>query len=122
MESAIFTNMNKLRIVSTAIAAVSLSLLLGLVSMVEEGTYSDESRATDASEFDQTIISISLIPLFVAPAAIAGMAASFFKTVKKQIIIWAMITLVIWVGIMIIALMMLIDPVSFGIPEKYWEQ
>ena len=122
MESTIFTDMNKLRIGSIIITAVSLSLLFGLISGLEEETYSDESRAADASERDQTIIAISLIPMFVAPAAIAGIIASFFNTVKKQIIVWSVITLVIWVGIMIVALMMLMDPISFGIPENYWDQ
>ena len=114
--------MNRLRIISIIIAAISLILLFGLLSVLEDETYSGETRAVDTSERDQTILAVSLIPMFVAPAAIAGIAASFFKTVKKQIIVWSVITLVIWLGIMIVALMMLIDPISFGIPENYWDQ
>lgn len=121
MESTIFTNMSRLRLVSIIIAVITVSSTFGLVSLLEEVTYTDESRASDASERDQMILAISLIPAFIAPAAIAGIVASFFKTVKKQIVIWFVVTLVLWIGFLILALMMLVYPVSFGIPENYWE-
>ena len=65
MESAIFTNMSRLRLVSIIIAVITVSSTFGLVSLLEEVTYTDESRASDASERDQTILAISLIPAFI---------------------------------------------------------
>ena len=121
MESTILTNMNRLRIISIICAIVSFSLLFGLLSMMEEKTYTEESRVTENIARNGTLLSISLIPLFVGPAAISGVIASFFNTVKLQIIVWSVLTLVFWLGIMILALLMLTDPTSFGIPENYWD-
>ena len=122
MESAIFANMNKLLIISTVISVVSFSLLFGLLSIMDkEENYTEESRAIEGIERNGFLLYVALIPLFVGPAAVSGIIASFFKTVKLQIIVWAVITLIFWLGIMIFALLLLTDPTSFGIPENYWE-
>ena len=122
MESTILTNMNKLRIISIICSIISISLLFGLTSIMEtEESYTEESRAAEGIERNSTLLPISLIFLFVGPAAISGVIASFFKTVKLQIIVWSVFTLVIWFGIMVLVFFMLTDPTSFGIPEHYWE-
>ena len=89
--------------------------------METEESYTEESRAMEGIERNSTLLSISLIFLFVGPAAISGVITSFFKTVKLQIIVWSAFTLVMWFGIMVLVFFMLTDPTSFGIPEHYWE-
>ena len=80
MESTILTNMNKLRIISIICSIISISLLFGLTSIMEtEESYTEESRAAEGIERNSTLLPISLIFLFVGPAAISGVIASFFK-------------------------------------------
>ena len=122
MESTIFKDMNKLLIISIIVSVVSFTSLFGYISLVDkEENYTEESRAVKSIDSNGILSYIILVPLFVGPAAVSGIIASFFKTVKLQIIVWAVITLVFWLGIMILALLLFTDPTSFGIPEKYWE-
>lgn len=122
MESAIFTNMSKLRKVSIISTIISLAILFSLTTYMEaDSVITEESKAIDQIEKHNTMLSISIVFLFTGPAAGAGIVASFVKKVKLQIIIWVVITLIIWAIILAIALLMLIDPISFGIPENYWE-
>ena len=109
-----------LRKISIISAIITVSLLFGIASLMQEEPLTEESQVTDSANYNSPLIYFLLILLFVAPASVAGIIASFFKTVKFQIIVWGAITVTIWFGIILIAFMMLNDPTSFGIPENYW--
>ena len=122
MELAIFRIMNKLLIISILLSAVLFAFFLGLFSLVDkEESYSEDSRTIEGIERNGVLSYLLLVPLFVGPAAVSGIIASFFKTVKLQIMIWVIMTFVFWISIMIFALLLLTDPTSFGIPENYWD-
>ena len=83
MESTIFKDMNKLLIISIIVSVVSFTSLFGYISLMDkEENYTEESRAVKSIDSNGILSYIILVPLFVGPAAVSGIIASFFKTVK----------------------------------------
>ena len=110
-------NLRKISIIASILSVV---LFIVLFSMWEEVPISEDSKATDDPTYGSPLNWILVVLLFAIPAFVAGIVASFIKTVKFQIIAWAGITFASWSVIIAIVIMMLINPVLFGIPENYW--
>ncbi len=120
MESTIFRNITKLRKVSIVLSVITVSLFFAITLPMDAGPPPEGSKVTDDPHYDSPIMPLLLTLLFVAPAAVAGIFASFFKKIKHQIIVWCAITIGIWFGIIVLGLLMLVDPTSFELPEGYW--
>ena len=59
--------------------------------------------------------------LFGVPPSIGCIVISFLNTTKSKIIVFSAITAASYIGIFIIAILMLNHPTVFGIPETYWD-
>ena len=110
-----------LRKISIIALILSIVLFIILFSMWEEIPISENSKATDDPTYGSPLNPILVVLLFAIPAFVAGIIASFIKIVKFQIIAWAGITFASWSVIIVIVIMMLVNPILFGIPENYWE-
>ena len=120
MESTIFRNITLLRKISTIATVVTVTLFFGLVSTLEVIEMTPDTRVSDHPDHDSPIMPVLLALMFIMPVSASGIIASFSKTMKTKILIWVVSTIIIWIGIALLGLWLLIDPVYFDLPENYW--
>ena len=109
--------MNLLRIIGIVSTMIVVAVFLISAEMLKEHIEEDLEKANLENPF----IPYSGLFLFGVPPSIGCIVTSFLNTTKSKIIVFCGIIAASYIGIFIIAILMLNYPTVFGIPETYWE-
>ncbi len=109
--------MNLLRIIGIISTISVITVFFISAEMLKEHIEEDLEKANLENPF----LPYAGLFLFGVPPSVACIVISFLNTNKLKIIVFSAITIASYIGIFIIAILMLNYPTVFGIPETYWD-
>jgi len=109
--------MNLLRIIGIISTISVITVFFISAEILKEHIEEDLEKANLENPF----LPYAGLFLFGVPPSVACIVISFLNTTKSKIIVFSAITAASYIGIFIIAILMLNYPTVFGIPETYWD-